>query len=463
MFVLFLTLWLGAGLMMAVLLDLPHIVASQHQQAQVEQLRQEAQDALNSGDYDRAVMSFNALLELVPGDPQAKKGLEETSQLRMVISLYTEAIAQMEAHHWEDALSLLQQIQTEQPGYADVDARITFIQDQQSLVLKFSSAEAAFDQGDYASAVKSYEDLRSSDTGFQHEIVEDHLFISYLQLGLAEETAAGSDRLLLRSALRKFEKALSLRPKDAQARGITQLLGLYLAGLDDFDNQEWSRAVSDLSVLYEARPEFADGEVARYLYEAYLAWGDELLENAQVEEALEKYTEAIQIRGVNTSEVEQRIALADSALATPTPEPPVAAPTAAASAGSSGGSIASVPAPAPDPFVLKGMSVRNNCSGFGYIHGVVWNSYSMPQAGLSVQAFNTTTGQGPLVANPTNGDGIYQIILSSDQIEGLWVVEVLDENDQPASQAWGQHLGGECVNGAQELKVDWQHVAQVNQ
>jgi tetratricopeptide (TPR) repeat protein len=444
---------------MAGLLELPQLAASRHQQARVEQLREEAQNALNSGDYDRAVMAYNKLLELLPSDAQAQQGLEQTRRLRSIISLYTEAIAQMEAHHWDEALALLQQIETEQPGYGDVRARIAFIQEQQTLLVKFNAAEAAFDQGDYASAVVTYEDLRSNDTGFQHEVVEDHLFISYLQLGFAEETAAGSDRQQLRSALNKFEKALSLRPKDAQARGITQLLGLYLAGLGDFDDKEWSRAVFDLSALYEARPEFADGEVARYLYDAYLAWGDELLENEQVEEALEKYVEAIQIMDVNTSEAEQKIALADSALATPTPEPTVAAPAAAAN---SGGSTGSVPPPPPEPFVLKGMSVRNNCSGLGYIHGVVWNSNNMPQAGLSVQASNTTTGLGPLVANPTNGDGIYQIILNSDQIEGLWMVEVLDENDQPASQAWGQHLGGECVNGAQELKVDWQYVARVN-
>jgi hypothetical protein len=107
------------------------------------------------------------------------------------------------------------------------------------------------------------------------------------------------------------------------------------------------------------------------------------------------------------------------------------------------------------------MSVKSNCDGYGYVHGVVWSAYDLPMKGVSVQAFNTTTGFGPLISMPTNDDGIYQIILEKDQIEGLWVVQVL-ENGQPASQAWGQRLGGGCVNGAQELKVDWKRGREAN-
>jgi hypothetical protein len=112
------------------------------------------------------------------------------------------------------------------------------------------------------------------------------------------------------------------------------------------------------------------------------------------------------------------------------------------------------------PYTIKSMAIRNNCSG-GYIHGVVWNAYNLPMAGVVVQAINTTTGAGPFISNPTNADGIYQIILNLDQIEGLWMVQVL-ENGQPMSLGWGQRLGGGCTNGAQELKVDWQRELQTN-
>ncbi len=100
------------------------------------------------------------------------------------------------------------------------------------------------------------------------------------------------------------------------------------------------------------------------------------------------------------------------------------------------------------------MKIRNNCSGKGYIHGVVWNAYNLPLQGVTVRAYNETTGYGPLISNPTNGDGIYQIVVNGDQLAGLWSVHIFD-GEKPVSLAWGQRLGGECYNGAQELKVDW--------
>lgn len=79
----------------------------------------------------------------------------------------------------------------------------------------------------------------------------------------------------------------------------------------------------------------------------------------------------------------------------------------------------------------------------------------MPISGVTVQVFNVDNGVGPIISNPTNGDGIYQVIINGDQIPGLWMVQIL-ENGQPVSEAMGHRLGGECLNGAQELKADWQ-------
>ncbi len=433
----------------------------QRQQARVDQLRQEAQAAMTSGDYERAVLAFNELLQILPDDRQALDGLKQANEIRGVVSLYSEAIAEMTAHHWDNALSLLQQIEGEQSGYRDVADRIGFVQKQQELSDRFSKAEAAFDQDNYELAVKEYEALQSVDYSFQSETVQKRLFFSYLQLGLAEEKAAGSDPQGLRAALNKFDRALSLRPEDSQAKGESKLLRSYLAGLDEFNDGNWPEVVSLLMSVYEARPDFANGSASQLLYNAYVAWGDELFADSQFEQAQAKYREARLIQSVDSSKLDVKIALVREALITPTPEP---TPTAAAVASRGAGSI-SAPAPTPTPelfpYTLTGMSIRNNCSGHGYIHGVVWNAYNLPLAGVTVQAINTSSGLGPIISNPTNIDGIYQIVLNEDQIEGLWAVQVL-ENGQPVSQPWGQRLGGGCINGAQELKIDWQRALQLD-
>jgi len=432
---------------------------AQRQEAQLIQIKQEAQTALASGDYDRAVLAYTELLDLLPEDPQATDGLAQANLLRATVSLYTEAIAEMEAHHWENTLTLLEQIQVEQPGYRDVEDRIAFVQTQQDLSTRFSKAEAAFERGYYELAIQEYEALQSADYGFQRQAVQDHLFLSYLQMGLAQEAAAGNDTEQLQIALDKLEKALALRPEDSQAKGESQLLRLYITGLGEFEAGNWSQAITDLTPVYEARPDFADGGASQHLYEARVAWGDELLAEEQIEQALANYEEARLINGVDATGLGQKLAAAKAMLATPTPSPePTQAVSAAAPAQAN---PAPTPTPRPLPFTLKGMSVRGNCNGFGYIHGIVWSTYDLPMAGVSVQAFNTTTGVGPFVSIPTNEDGIYQIVLEKDQIEGLWAVQVL-ENDQAASQPWGQRLGGGCVNGAQELKIDWQRTFEID-
>ena len=436
---------------------------TQRQIARISEIRQDAQAALSSGDYDRAILAYTNILELHPDDLTAQDGLAQASQLRATASLYSEAIAQMEAHRWEDALSLLQQIKTEQPVYRDVAERIVFVQEQQDLSVRFREAEAAFERGYFGLAIQEYEALQSIDQSFQRETVQDHLFFSYLQSGLAKEAAAGGDLEQLQVTLVEFEKALAIRPEDSQAKGESQLLRLYVSGLSELEASNWSQAVSDLTAVYEARPEFAAGVAAQQLYVAKVSWGDDLLADGQSELAVVKYQEARVIKGVDTTGIDQDIAAAEALLATPTPspEPTQEGSTAAPGVANPAPAPTPTPTPKPLPYTLVGMSVKSNCDGYGYIHGIVWSVYDLPMSGVTVQAFNTSTGFGPLDSMPTNADGIYQIRLEKDQIEGLWVLQVL-ENGQPASQAWGQHLGGGCVNGAQELKADWKRARETN-
>jgi tetratricopeptide (TPR) repeat protein len=446
-----------AALLILRLWILPQATA-QRQLARMSQMRQDARAALTSGDYDRAMMLYNDILDLLPDDSEAQSGLTQASQLRATASLYSEAIAAMEAHHWEDALALLQQLAAEQPGYRDVEERITFVQEQQMLSTRFSQAESFFKQADYAAAIPEYEALQALDYGFQRESVQSHLFLSYLQLGLANEAAAGDDPQGLQAALDYLDKALALQPDDKQTKGESQILRLYMSGLEEYQAGNWSAAIANMTPVYEARPDFADGALAQQLYEAHVGLGDELQADGKIEQALARYEEARLVKGVDASGLDQKISEAEAMLVTPTPTPE---PTQAASA-----PAASAPRPAPTatpiplPYSLKGMNVKSNCDGHGYIHGIVWSAYNLPMSGVTIQAINTTTGFGPLVSLPTNADGIYQIILEQDQIDGLWMVQVL-ENGQPASQAWGQPLGGGCVNGAQELKVDWQSAREI--
>jgi hypothetical protein len=111
------------------------------------------------------------------------------------------------------------------------------------------------------------------------------------------------------------------------------------------------------------------------------------------------------------------------------------------------------PTATPMPYRGTYMGIRPNCDWSG-IHGIVWSAYDLPLKGIQIKVWNVDNGWS-VVSSATNDDGIYQIIVPRDKIEGMWYVQVL-ENGVPASPAWGQPLGGGCVNGAHEMKVDWQ-------
>ena len=435
-------------------------ISERQRESRINQLSEEAESTLAIGDYSRAVLVYNEWLELEPAAPDALAGLEQANQLRALVAVYGEAITEMEAHHWDSALTLLQEIEAQQPGYRDVAVRISFVEKQQTLTQYFQEAETLFEGQEYANAVEGYERLQSLDVNFQRDAVQDRLFFSYLQLALTEEATAGDDVEQLQSALEKFEKALTLHPKDSQAKGESQLISLYLAGVDNLKSEEWEQAIESLTPVVEARPDFADDQARQLLYEAYLSWGDELNQTEAFEQALVVYEAAKAIPEVDQTSLNARIDQTKIALAPPTPTPtplPTATPVPANISSGAGRPVAATPTPQSYPYQLKSMSARSNCNGQGYIHGVVWSVYNLPLPNVTVQAFNTTAGLGPFTAMPTNQDGIYQIILQGDQIEGMWTVQVLDENGLPASKSWGQFMGGGCQNGIQELKVDWQY------
>lgn len=130
--------------------------------------------------------------------------------------------------------------------------------------------------------------------------------------------------------------------------------------------------------------------------------------------------------------------------AVPTPVPPTPRPTRPPAP------PPPTPTPVP-PYLLDGMWAGPNCSWFGF-HGVIWAANGLPLAGIRVKVWREGGPEG--MSGPSNQDGIYQIPISGEHANGRWWVQVW-ENDQPASTPVGVDMGGGCLYGIQEVKVDW--------
>jgi len=236
----------------------------------------------------------------------------------------------------------------------------------------FSTAERAYADVNYTEAIGNYEQIRSIDIGYQQDIVEEHLFDSYIKA--AEEIIAQDTESLdaLNLAETYFRKALSLRPQDPETRvrrakareafegrlansfvqaAQNALIGQadslealsaaedylnkavdlqpndqsirvqrdlavkYLDAMEKFAASAWDDVILQLSDVVLADPDYADYTAAQALYEAYMARGRSNLAAGLFEIAMEDLQQAVvlarEIPNATLQEFEAQVQIAD--------------------------------------------------------------------------------------------------------------------------------------------------------
>jgi tetratricopeptide (TPR) repeat protein len=240
---------------------------------------QDGLERLNSGEYELAIADFERTLELSPDHPLAQQGIAEakvgianrptpTAEVYDLVAadLYAEALAHYEAGRWEEAATKLLQ-------------------------------------------------LRALDSGYEAAAVEEKLFGSLYNAGLA---LLGQDRL--EEGIFYLDQAVALRPLDENAllqRGwaVKYMTALGYWGVD------WEHCIIRFEELYALAPNYKD--VFQRLYAAHVAYGDAWYTQEEMCPAEEQYTLALQF--INDAQVDQKRAEAAEycASATPTPIAPI--------------------------------------------------------------------------------------------------------------------------------------------
>jgi tetratricopeptide (TPR) repeat protein len=200
-----------------------------------------------------------------PDNPQLQQGLQE-AQARIALSeSYAKAEAAIAAQDWNEAARLLRTIIAQDPRYATAGARLAYVEEQQNLSATLDKAEKAYLASDWEQAIASYEALRSSNADYQKETVTGHLFESYLQQGmhLVRSTKGSTDAVHEAKVL--FEKALTLRPQQAQAVQEIALADKYLEGQTQLASGNLEAAQAALEWVCQQQPDYADGNAAMLL------------------------------------------------------------------------------------------------------------------------------------------------------------------------------------------------------
>ena len=208
------------------------------------------------------------------------------------------------------------------PGACDARQRIPELNTKLLNKDLFDRGHSAFAAADYVDTVSNYEQLRSSNTTYQKDVVEAELYEAYMALGQQSVEQKPPPVEELPQALDDFTKALALRPKDATAQTEQKLVSRFLAGQQAAADGRLDTAIQALQTVIEMRPAYLDGIPVNRLFDAYLRRGDQYRDAGDVAMAYRMYDLAAALPGVDVATALNRRDSV-SALLTPTPTPTV--------------------------------------------------------------------------------------------------------------------------------------------
>ncbi len=206
---------------------------------------------LQEGQYELAIAELELVLRINPNYPQARAKLDE-------------------------AYRRLEVEPTPTPMYQ---------QETKEAIL--AAMQEAHEKGDWPRLIEQADRLLALDASFRRDEVDRLLYDAFYQMGLA---LVGQDRLP--EALNYFDRALRLRPEDAQAKRAKELASLYLEGMSTW-GADWAQTIEHLAPLYARDPNYKD--VRTKLWQAYVAYGDAWVEKGEWCRAKEAYQAALQI------------------------------------------------------------------------------------------------------------------------------------------------------------------------
>lgn len=247
--------------------------------AMADEHYQRGLDRLDAGEYELAIAEFEYALKLNPSHPLAPQGIAEAHARLAIVPTPTSQSSE------------------------DIAREL------------YAQAVAAYEQENWETAALTLSQLRVFDPNYDTEAVEEMLFTSLYNCGMA---LLEEDRL--EEGIFYLDQALKIRPLDEEARRERALAHQYMTALG-YWGVDWQECIDELEQLYALAPAYKD--VFTRLYQAHVLYGNLWADQGEMCPAAAEYTRALQL--MNNPETEQREAEAADvcAIATPTPIPPI--------------------------------------------------------------------------------------------------------------------------------------------
>jgi len=300
-----------------------------------DSLRNLAQAYLIAQQYDKALVTYNKLVAIVPNDPEAQNGLEKSKA-----GIYREALDYEKAGNLDEALTRYLGLADVDATYEDIGERIPTLTTTQALESLLAEAQQYLERRSYGDAEKKLLEIRSRDDGFRPGTISDDLFETYMGRALlyldmvaddikrdegAKPTEPSytvtSDTLSkVRQAMRDLAKALEERPSHPKAQETSGLASALDSGLTSYGEWSWASAIEALTPVFTQEPAYLKGKVGLILCDAHLHQGEFAASNGEYFSALQQFQAMIDL-GVCDGEQAQQRADAVGIHLTPTATP----------------------------------------------------------------------------------------------------------------------------------------------
>ena len=293
--------------------------------ARVEWLLNQGRAAMNVGDYERAVESFEEALVFAPGREDIDMLHEKAELYSRLDVLCNEAESDAAAGRWNAASDKLDEIlEAGDPTRCGAREKKDDLERRKGLEDRFSEAGASFARGDWAGAISIVAQVQVDAPAFRSAELEEMLFQAHIESGRELMGGAGDSLEVVGQAIQSFERALVIFPEGEVALEERELADLYRQGLLFLNQQSWLEAVRVLGTVYERRPDYLGGRAGSLLCGAHLQLGDIYYAARAWESAHEQYGNVRTIEGCG-SEVKAEAALREAEvyliLYPPTPTP----------------------------------------------------------------------------------------------------------------------------------------------
>lgn len=204
---------------------------------QVRALYEKSSACETADDWAGAIASLEELIALEPDYPNAAVRLDQAKRNRMLADLYDEARQLSQAGKWQAVVNVFAQIARLKPDYPDPEgllgtarAKVTEIDQQALLERKYNQALREMDAGDWAKAEGLLSEVLALQPGYQ-----------------------AADRLLERVRL-ELSRQQNARQLDEQVHTLyQQALGLARA-------KHWRKTLEKMDEIQARDPEFTDSE-----------------------------------------------------------------------------------------------------------------------------------------------------------------------------------------------------------